>query len=154
MEDEHPLYLQVHTDANMFVTGLVYQYLPPPVQPELTTIDPKRVYDSRRGGGKLGDGQERTISVAEDFDGNEVVPAGTCGVAITLTVTLTEGAGGYVSAFPAGITWPGTSSINWFGPGQNLATSVILGLGGDRQITLRGGVALTDVIVDVTGYLL
>jgi hypothetical protein len=35
-----------------------------------------------------------------------------------------------VSAYPVGIAWPGTSSINWFGPGQP-----------------------AHVVVDETGYL-
>jgi hypothetical protein len=82
-----------------------------------------------------------------------VVPPGATAAAVTLTVTETEGSGGYVSAFPSGIAWPGTSSINWFGPGQNLAMAVIVALGGDRQLVLRGGVQPTHVVVDVTGYL-
>ena len=154
LEEEQAFVVQAGTATDRFVRGVVYQYLPPPVQPELTTINPQRVYDSRQGHGKLGDGQERTVSVATSLAGDEVVPTGARGVAITLTVTLTEGAnGGFLSAFPAGIAWPGTSSINWFGPNQNLATAVIVALGGDREITLRGGVAPTDVVVDVTGYL-
>ena len=93
------------------------------------------------------------MAVALDGSG-EVVPAGATGVAITITVTETEGgAGGFVAAFPAGTTWPGTSTVNWFGPGQNLATAAVLALGGDRQLTLRGGVAAAHVVVDVTGYI-
>jgi hypothetical protein len=147
-------FIQCSSNTNQYVTGAIYQYLPPAARP-VTTIEPARVYDSRAGGGKLGEAQQRTISVANDINGIEVVPFGATGAVITLTVTLTEGDnGGFVAAFPAGVAWPGTSSVNWFGPNQNLAATVVVALGGDRQITLRGGVAPTDVIVDVTGYLL
>jgi hypothetical protein len=119
----------------------------------LVPINPSRVYDSRLAGGKLADGEERTVSTATAIQGADVLPAGATAVAMTLTVTETEGSGGYVSAFPFGIAWPGTSSINWFGPGQNLATAVIVAVGGDRQLVLRGGVQPTHVVIDVTGYL-
>ena len=46
-----------------------------------------------------------------------------------------------------------TSSINWFGPNQNLATTVISGLDGDRQITSpQRRRQYTHLVVDVTGY--
>jgi hypothetical protein len=89
--------------------------------------------------------------VATAIGGGKVVPAGAEGVAITLTVTETEGSGGYVSARPADTPWPGTSSVNWFGPGQNLATAVVVAVTDDRRLTLRGGLQPTHV-VDVTGY--
>ena len=116
---------------------------------------PKRVYDSRSSGSKLEPGEERMISVAQAANGSgEVVPVGATAVVMTLTVTETEAPGGYVSAYASGNSWPGTSSINWFGVDQNIATTVIVGLGGDRQLTLRGGVASTHVVADVTGYIM
>ncbi len=114
-------------------------------------ISPKRVYDSRSASGKLAPGEDREISVA-NAGSTEVVPAGATAVAMTFTVTETEGNGGFVSVRPAGTGYEGTSSINWFGPGQNLATTVISALGGDRRLSLLGGVAATHVIVDLTGY--
>jgi len=92
------------------------------------------------------------VSLAAATDGSAVIPAGATAATITLTVTETEGAGGYVAAFPAGTPWAGTSSINWFGPGENLATAAFVALGGDRSITLRGGANDCHVVVDVTGY--
>jgi hypothetical protein len=111
------------------------------------------VYDSRQGGGKLANGEERTISVATALSGAPVVPAGASAAAITLTVTETDGPGGYVAAFPAGSTWGGTSAVNWFGANQNLATADIVALGPNRDIVLRGGAASTHVVVDVTAYI-
>jgi hypothetical protein len=114
-------------------------------------INPKRVYDSRMSAGKLGPNEDRTISVAMSA-GVEVVPAGATAVAMTVTVTETDGNGGFVAVRPAATPYEGTSSINWFGPDQNLATTVISALGGDRQLSLVGGVASTHVVVDVTGF--
>jgi len=115
-------------------------------------ISPKRVYDSRTGAGKLAPATDRTVSIATS-NGVEVVPAGATAVAMTFTVTNTEGAaGGFVSVRPAGTLYENTSSINWFGPGQNLATTVISALGGDRQVILRGGEAATDAVIDITGF--
>jgi hypothetical protein len=118
----------------------------------LLAIPPARVYDSRQAGDKLAPGEQRVVSLATALGGEAVVPAGASAAAITLTVTGTEGAGGYVAAFPSGGAWSGTSSVNWFGPGQNLATAAIVALGPDREVTLLGGANRTDVIVDVTAY--
>jgi len=117
-------------------------------------ISPARVYDSRGGDGKLADGAERNVSVVGPNGGTPVVPLGARAVAVTLTVTDTEGAGGFLAVRPAGTPYAGPSSINWFGPNQNIATTVISQLGGDRLLTMHGGAASTNLIVDVTGYYL
>jgi hypothetical protein len=137
--------------------GIRVDFTPPPGTggssvSGLVPLPPARVYDSRQGGGKLHANEERVVSVATATDGAAVVPAGATAATITLTVTETEGSGGYVAAFPGGTPWGGTSSINWFGPGQNLATAALVALGGDRGITLRGGAADCHVVVDVAGY--
>ena len=101
----------------------------------------------------LSPGEDRTISVANSTDGTlDVVPIKATAVALTVTVTETQGTGGFVAVRPAGTAYNGTSSVNWFGPDQNLATTVITGLDADRQITLRAGAQYTHIIVDVTGY--
>lgn len=114
-------------------------------------ISPKRVYDSRAGGGKLQAGEDREVSVAST-GAVEVIPTGATAVTLTLTITQTEGAGGFVAVRPAGTPYEGTSSINWSAPDQNLATTVVSALGGDRRLNLWGGQASTHVIADVTGY--
>jgi len=114
-------------------------------------ISPKRVYDSRAGGGKVGPGDDRVVSVAMS-GATEAIPVGATAVSLTLTITQTEGVGGFVAVRPAGTPYEGTSSINWSAPEQNLATTVISALGADRQVNLWGGQAATHVIIDVTGY--
>jgi hypothetical protein len=137
--------------------GIRVDYMPPATGVGaagggLTPIPPARVYDSRHAGGKLANGEERPVSLASALSGAPVVPPGATAAFITLTVTDTEGPGGYVAAFPGGTAWAGTSSVNWFGAGQNLATAAMVALGANRDIVLRGGTANTHVIVDVTGY--
>ena len=115
-------------------------------------IAPARVYDSRVTGGKVHDGEERVVSLAHALNGaTEVVPSGAIAAALTATVTETEAAG-YIAVFPADAGWGGTSSLNWFGPDQNLATAVISKLDADRQVKVRGGVNPTHVVIDVAGY--
>jgi hypothetical protein len=115
-------------------------------------ISPQRVYDSRGGDGPLADGVERIVAVIGPNPGAPVVPHGANAVSITLTITETQGAGGFLAVRPAGTPYAGTSSINWFGPNQNIATTVISQLGADRQLMMHGGAAPTQFLVDVTGY--
>ena len=96
------------------------------------------------GAPKLAPGEERIVPVG--------VPGGKTAV-INLTITETEGNGGYVATFPANATWPGNSSINWFGVNQNQANTTLCATDASGQIRIRGGSAATHVIVDVIGYL-
>jgi hypothetical protein len=114
-------------------------------------IAPRRVYDSRTGV-KLVGGADRDISIATATDGTaDVVPAGATAVSLTVTITETETNGGFVAVRPQGTEYKGTSSINWFGPDQNLANTAITALGGDRMITVRASNA-THLVLDVTGF--
>ncbi len=117
-------------------------------------IVPARVHDSRSGA-KLAPEEERVVSVRRQLAGNvEIVPSKSTAVAMTLTVTQTE-IGGYASVFPADAPWGGTSSINWFGTNQDIATTVISKLDGTRQIKVRGGGAgATHFVIDIAGYYL
>ena len=72
---------------------------------------------------------------------------------INLTITETEGSGGFVAVFPANQAWPGNSSINWFGANQNLANNVVTAVDATGAIKIRGAVAHTHVVIDVQGYL-
>jgi hypothetical protein len=115
-------------------------------------IAPQRVFDSRTDR-KLDAVEERAIPVATSLAGvADVVPVGATAVAATVTVTQTEQLGGFVSIRPDGTADNGTSSINWWGPGQTLATTVISGLGSDRRLLAKTGPTATHLLVDITGY--
>jgi hypothetical protein len=130
--------------AGASVLGVTVGYTPPSLSFIPFTGSNPRVLDTRVSGGKLAGGEERTIGL--EFPG-----AG--GAVLNLTVTETEGNGGYVAVFPAGIPWPGNSSINWFGADQNLANGVVTAVNADGQITIRGGTASTHVVIDRIGFL-
>jgi hypothetical protein len=118
---------------------------PVPLPPFVAINPTQRVFNSRDSGApKLAAGEERIVPLS--------VPAGKTAV-INLTVTETEGNGGYVAVFPANVVWPGNSSINWFGTNQNLANTTLCLTDAGGQIRIRGGSANAHVIVDVVGYL-
>ncbi|MCB0915840.1 MAG: hypothetical protein KDC23_09090, partial [Actinobacteria bacterium] len=106
---------------------------------------PKRAYDSRGIDGPIFSGQERTI----DLD--LWVPAGATGVAYTVTVTETVGAGHLAVGVP-GEGNPGTSVINWFANGQNVANSATAAVNEAREISVFAGGGPTEFIIDILGY--
>jgi len=129
---------------------------------------PLRLYDTRPDAtllppltkGKIPAGDGRNVQVTAATAGS--VPVGAKGVLGTLTVTQTEGtsAGGYLTVYPSGLPAadiPLSSNINWFGPGQSLATLVLSLLSSTGAITIYNGVvagtsAPTHVIFDAIGY--
>lgn len=129
-------------------------------------ITPTRVYDSRAAlpsQGRLNQGLNRLVSVADGRDGGGVVnaanlvPAGAKAVTANVTVTGTVTTFGYLAINPGGNTVEGASTINWSLDGQTLANGVNLTLGGDRQLTVICNGApgcATDFIIDISGYFL
>ena len=106
-----------------------------------------RVLDTRQPGplsGKLGPGEERVVPLGF---------AGARSAVLNLTITETVG-GGFVAVFPAGITWPGNSSINWSASNQNIANGVITALDGNGAIKIRGGSNATHVVIDRVGFMI
>ena len=131
-------------DATQLVGGVRYGYIAPPSQTFYPLAKITRVLDTRTTGGKLGVNEERTVALG--------VPAVARAAVINLTVTETEAAG-FVAVFPAGIAWPGNSSINWSNANQNIANGAICAVDATGKITLRGGPNKTHVVIDVQGYL-
>jgi hypothetical protein len=128
------------------IFGMRVGYVAPSSFVPLPTSIAPRVYDTRRPGfSKLGAGEQRIVPLP--------VPAGIGTAIFTLTVTQTEGVGGYVAAFQAGIPWPGNSSVNWSGPNQDIANTVVCALSSDSKITLLGGANKTHVIIDLAGWI-
>jgi hypothetical protein len=122
----------------------------------VTLPAPMRIYDSRNDtAGKLRPGEVRNVSFQQALGG--VTPTAAV-MNLTITDTESQGAlgaenGGYVAVFPANITWPGTSTINWKGTNQNLANTVITGLDNTDTLSVLGGVNRTNFVIDLIGYL-
>jgi len=112
---------------------------------------PARVYDSRNGGGALGNGVTRNVTVTGTF-GASTIPTGISAVLCNLTCANPVGAG-YLAMFEAGKTWSGTSNIN-YNNGQNISnnvTSAVSAASPGQVAVLNGGLS-TDFIIDVFGY--
>lgn len=117
----------------------------------VVSVTPTRIADSRAGlqivGAVAGFG-----TVGVQVAGRGGIPASGA-AAVVATVTLTgPQSGGHLTVWPAGVGMPGTSNLN-FRPGQTIANTIIVRLGGDGRIQLfNGSVGTVQVIVDVTGY--
>lgn len=138
--------LRFYVSPGSSIFGVTIGYTPPASSFVPFTGANPRLYDSRppSADGKLTPGEDRVVSLGA---------VGARTAIFNLTVTGTEGAGGYIGAYSAALpAWPGNSSINWFGTGQNLANGVICAVDGSGRIKLHGGDARTHVIVDIIGY--
>ncbi len=116
-------------------------------------LTPARIADTRAGSGlpysgeAPGPGGVLNVQVA----GRGGVPAtGAAGVLINLTVTDTT-AQSYVTAYPAGVAIPVTSSIDFLAQDTKAnLVEVALGRGGQISIYNQGGT--TQLVVDVEGW--
>ena len=116
-------------------------------------LTPARIADTRAGSGlpysgeALGPGGILDVQVA----GTGGVPAsGAAGVLINLTVTNTT-AESYVTAYPAGVAIPATSSID-FQAQDTKANLVEVALGRSGQISIYNQGGTTQLVVDVEGW--
>jgi hypothetical protein len=120
-----------------------------PLAPLYLPVTPERVYDSRDpgAGGLLNSGFVRTLTP-------DTPPPDTL-LAFNLNVTIVDTVGtGFISVFPGGETWPGNSTVNWFGPNFILANTAFTGWPADGSIQiLCGGGGATDFVLDVTAIL-
>jgi hypothetical protein len=99
-----------------------------------TPLGPVRSYDSRTSSGPLGPGDE--IALETFLHLQDPAPLA---ITVNLTVTQTVGSG-YLALFPGDSAWPGTSSVNWFGPNQDLSNNAFVFIPPeDGVIVVRGG---------------
>jgi hypothetical protein len=123
----------------------------------VTLPTPTRVYDSRPGQPPVAIGPKTPLAAATprtvDCKGNgSGVPAGVSAVLLSIVATgTTTGTGGYLSVYKAGVAWPGTSNLNWSGPGQTVAVTTVSAVDAQARVDLYAG-STTDVVVDVIGF--
>ena len=109
-------------------------------------LQPARILDTRSAA-PLGSGGLLNVQVA----GRGAVPGtGVAGVVMNVTVTNTNAAS-YLTVFPAGVTQPLASNLNWM-PGQTVPNLVEVALGTGGQVTIFNAAGSVDVIFDVAGY--
>jgi hypothetical protein len=120
------------------------------------TVAACRALDSRLSDGPFG-GQP--LAAGED---RGVVLWGLCGVpatasAVAANVTVTQPTvAGHLRLYPAGITPPGVSTVNFAG-GQTRASNAVLSLGVAGEVRLQSGQpagsgGTAHVVIDVVGY--
>ncbi len=113
-------------------------------------LDPVRLVDTREGIGApkaaLGPGGEITVQVT----GLAGMPAASRAVVFTLTGTQPS-ATTHLTAYPNGITLPGTSNLNLV-KGQTLATEATVRIGTQGKIKIFNKAGTTHVLLDAVGF--
>ena len=142
--------------STQFVIDVVGYYLPAQLAPSgstFTPVDPVRAYDSRTALGPLVGGRYRNVNLATNTGG--VLPDGVTAVAYNLTVTDSQGAG-FLTVTPGDITtYPTSSTINWWGPGQMLANGIDVKVDAGKSVNVFAGPnanARTQFVIDIVGY--
>jgi len=108
-----------------------------------------RVYDSRVGPGRFTNHQERVIDCTRNSSG---VPHKCTAVMVNLTATNTN-PGGFFAAFANGVTWSGSSSLNWALPNSTVANLAVVAVDPLTQFVARcEGAGGADLVVDVIAY--
>lgn len=121
-----------------------------PVASAFTAVAPARIIDTRApGGGSLAAGESRVISVATDFDGSAVVPAGAVAVAYNIT-SVDPAAAGHLRVMPGDVAATSASTVN-FRPRESIANAAVVRLSADRTVRVYAA-ASTHVVLDVVGY--
>jgi hypothetical protein len=129
--------------------------------------NPIRVFDSRTSGalnpalpgraaGPLTVGSPITLQITGATVGGLSVPAGAVGVIGNVTAVDVSGIG-WLTLYPAGVTTPtdlNPSTINYQAGQYAVANSCIVGLSTSGQMDILCFQSATDVIFDITGYLL
>jgi hypothetical protein len=117
----------------------------------VTAITPVRLADSRSAlrvpAGPIGGGNTVKVQVR----GEAGVPGNATAVIANVTAAGAHGFG-FFTVFPTGVTAPSSSNVNFQWAGQNVPNLVMVKLGTDGSVTVRGGEAPADLIVDVFGY--
>lgn len=144
--------VRVETDLGTSTAGGTDGFLYSPGGP-YQPLAPVRIEDTRSGSGLPGAGHPpgpgKTIDIQVSGKGG-VPSSGVGGVMINLTITQPTKSG-FVSAFPAGIAPPPTSSVN-FTAGATKANLIEVGLGRSGQISVYNSSGTTQVVVDVEGW--
>lgn len=110
-----------------------------------SALAPTRLLDTRVTGSSLGPQGTTALTVVGGS-----VPATATAVALNVTVTDTTAAG-YLSVYPAGLSQPVISNLNWI-RGETVANLVIVPVGGGGRVDFYNAAGSTDLVVDLEGY--
>ena len=132
----------------------------PQPQSVYVAVAPCRILDTRAAGGRFANGTTRTFYVGGTagfpaqggHSGGCGIPVGASSIAASIGVTNTRG-DGYLSAWPANLTRPLASNLNYTS-GQTIASggTITITSGIAAAMKIANSVGSADVFVDVTGY--
>ena len=128
----------------------------------LIPITPCRVMDTRVSGSLpwspyFSAGETRTIPIYDGGYGEWCtgIPSGALGYSLNFTVLADKGSAvDFLSAWPAGTNWPGTSILNAYTAGLPVANAAVIpaGAGGYEGLINVYVTNATDVLIDINGY--
>jgi hypothetical protein len=116
------------------------------------SLAPTRLCDTRpRGGLPVGFGYDRVnaTTIRVKVAGNGAIPTDAVAAVLTVTGVKRDGSN-WISAFPAGEGWPGTSSVNIGAADSAVANLVTVKLGAGGSVDVLSE-SPCDLIVDVAG---
>lgn len=118
---------------------------------ELVPVTPSRLLDTRAGIGgpatPIGPGAARDVTVRGGTTG---IPESASAVVLNTTVTQAT-ASSYLTVWPAGSPWPGTSNLN-FSAGQTIPNLVTVAVGTGGRVSLINAAGSVHALLDVVGY--
>src|ERR1017187_8538193 len=123
-----------------------------PVMGSYVPVTPFRITDTRPGSGQPNAG--KTLAAAATLNvqvtGLGTVPAGASAAVLNVTA-VSPTASGFLTVFPAGITMPTVSNLN-FTAGATVANLVTVPLSATGMVSIFNHAGSTNVVVDVDGY--
>jgi hypothetical protein len=154
-----PVDVTVKSFGGTSATSTPDQFTYEPTSGPYSPLTPARICDTRAGnpsmldaapadqcnGSTVPSGGIKTISVAGDFG----VPVDALAVMLNVTVVNPTGPG-FVTAYPAGVTVPATSNINYTA-GQVVPDLVEVGTGTNGDVSFYSS-NQADLVVDIEGY--
>ena len=123
--------------------------------PELVSLEPARVFDTRESGETIDDRFEKVGRMAVDdvieldVAGRAGIPDDAASVVLNLTMIRPD-SNGFMTLYPCG-TRPNASLMNAPASGGVVANEVVAGVSGTGTVCIYTSVG-TDVAADVTGY--
>lgn len=114
---------------------------------------PARILDTRNGNGlntTVKIPGKATVTLQVSGRGN--IPSSFVRAALLTVTTTQEGGGGFITAYPTGVTRPTVSTLSF--DRRDVANQALVAVGTDGTIKLYNGSPLpTHLVVDVTGYI-
>jgi hypothetical protein len=110
------------------------------------SVTPTRVIDTRVSGGTLGAGGVDTIGLY----GAAGIPSDAT-AAVTNVTAVNTTAASFFTVYPAGVTMPTASDVNWTA-GQIVPNLTVATLGTDGDIDVYNHAGSADLVIDAFGY--